>query len=169
MTTPITRDARGHAGVVASAHPLASESGLSVLRRGGNAVDAAVATALTLGVVQPAFSGLGGGGFALVHLASTGEDLIIDYRETAPRRATAEMFRVGEDGEVANSENRIGFKSVAVPGTLAGLSLALKRSGTMTLPELACDAIGYARYGFETSPLLSSIIRTDTDSILILS
>ena len=135
-----------------------------MLKRGGNAVDAAVAAALTLGVVQPAFSGLGGGGFALVHLAKTGEDLIIDYRETAPGRSSAEMFKVGGDGEVANGENRIGFKAVAVSGTVAGLSLALERGGTMTLPEVARDAIGYANTGFETSPLLSSIIRSGTDS-----
>ena len=164
MTIPITRDARGSTGVVASAHPLASESGLSVLRRGGNAVDAAVATALSLGVVQPPFSGLGGGGFALVHLARTGEDLIIDYRETAPARSAAEMFKVGRNGEVVDAENRIGFKAVAVPGTVAGLSLALERGGTMTFPEGARDALGYASNGFETSPLLAVLFRTDADS-----
>ena len=158
------RDANGHTGAVASAHPYASQSGLSVLQRGGNAIDAAAAVALTLGVVQPAWSGIGGGGFMLIHLAKTGENIIIDYRETAPKRATAGMYRLRADGEVADDENSIGFKAVGVPGALAGLTLALDRYGTTTLKDAAQDAIGYATNGYDVSPFLASIMLLNSDA-----
>ena len=76
---------------------LASQAGLKVLKKGGNAVDAVVATALALGVVAPAFSGIGGGGFLLVHLRKTGESLYVDYREVAPKRARPDMFKPDAD------------------------------------------------------------------------
>ena len=164
MSSSMSPDSEGSTGAVTSAHPYASRSGLSVLKRGGNAVDAAVATAFTLGVVQPAFSGIGGGGFMLIHLADTGQSAVIDYRETAPGAATPNMFSVGEDGEVLDDASSIGFKAVAVPGTLAGYSLALERYGTMTMNEVAQDAIGYAKNGFEVSPFLASIMRPNDDS-----
>jgi len=109
--------------VVVSAHRLASEAGAKVLRRGGNAFDAAIATSLMLGVVEPAFSGVGGGGFALLHTAS-GEDLALDYRETAPLKATASMFAEGSD------TNRVGPLAVATPGLLAGHSKILELYGS---------------------------------------
>ena len=105
-----------------SAHRLASEAGVDVLRRGGNAFDAAVATSLMLGVVEPAFSGIGGGGFALLH-TSFGEDLALDYRETAPLKATTSMFSGGSD------TNRIGPLAVGTPGLLAGHSKILEMYG----------------------------------------
>ena len=160
----MTRDAYGKTAAVASAHPLASQSGLAVLKAGGNAVDAAAAVTLTLGVVQPAFSGLGGGGFMLIHLAKTGENVIIDYRETAPKRATSDMYRLRKDGEVADDENSVGFKAVGVPGALAGLSLALERYGTITLKDAAQDAIRYAINGYEVSELLALIMRLNMDA-----
>ena len=160
------RDAQGESGVVTSAHPYASQSGLSVLKRGGNAIDAAVATAFTLGVVLPAFSGVGGGGFMLIHLAKTAENIIVDYRERAPKVATPDMFSIGENGEVVNRENQMGYKSVAVPGTPAGLAMALERYGTMPMREVAQDAIGYAKDGFEVSELLGSITLHNMDRAL---
>ncbi len=81
-------------GIIVSAHPLATKIGVSILRKGGNAVDAAVATALGLGVAAPAFSGIGGGGFALIWLAREDKALFVDYRERAPHSATEAMFRV---------------------------------------------------------------------------
>ena len=164
MTGKADRDARGESAVVTSGDPRASQAGLSMLKKGGNAVDAAVATALTLGVVQPAFSGVGGGGFMLVHLAGTGESIVIDYRETAPGRATSDMFDVGPEGEAANDESSVGFKAVGVPGTFAGLALALARYGTVTLKDAARDAIEHARSGFEVGRFLAFLMRGNIDS-----
>src|SRR5579872_2817203 len=98
--------------MVSSSHPLASQAGLRVLKAGGNAVDAAVAMSLALGVVSPAFSGLGGGGFMMVRLRGE-ESLYIDYRETAPSAATSRMFDAGGP----RSSNCIGHLAVGVPGT----------------------------------------------------
>jgi gamma-glutamyltranspeptidase/glutathione hydrolase len=96
---------------------------VSILRKGGNAVDAGVAAALGLGVGAPAFSGIGGGGFALIWLAREGKAMFLDYRERAPHSARDDMFRVTRSGKVVRDENSVGYKAIAVPGTLAGHSL----------------------------------------------
>ena len=166
MKPEIVRDSRGDKGVVSSASPYASQAGLSILRKGGNAVDAAVATSLSLGVVAPAFSGIGGGGFMLIHLASSGEDFIIDYRETAPKAAGPDLFRVGDDGEVVDGENSFGHKAVGVPGSFAGLAMALERYGTMSLKVVAHDAIEYARNGFDVTSFLGYVISGNIDSAM---
>jgi gamma-glutamyltranspeptidase / glutathione hydrolase len=127
-------------GMVVSAHPIASRAGAAVLRKGGNAVDAAVATSLMLGVVEPAFSGIGGGGFAMIYM-SNGERVGLDYRETAPAMATAAMFE--EDSE----KNRIGPLAVATPGLLAGHARMLEEYGTMKFEDLARPATETARSG----------------------
>jgi len=110
-------------GIVVSAHPLATRIGVSILRKGGNAVDASVAASLGLGVGAPAFSGIGGGGFALIWLAREEKALFVDYRERAPHAAKMDMFRVTSSGKVVQNENSVGYKAVAVPGALAGHSL----------------------------------------------
>ena len=134
-----------------SAHRLASEAGVEVLRRGGNAFDAAVATSLMLGVVEPAFSGIGGGGFALLH-TSFGEDLALDYRETAPLKATASMFAEGSD------TNRVGPLAVGTPGLLAGHSRILETYGTMKFRDLARAAIETAKSGFSARSVSRDLI-----------
>ncbi len=117
-------------GVVVSAHHLASEAGLEMLRRGGNAVDAAVATGLALTVVYPIAGNIGGGGFMLVHLAD-GRDLVIDYRESAPAAATRDMY-VDAKGEVMTGpgSSTVGWRASAVPGSVAGFALALEKYGS---------------------------------------
>ena len=101
-------------GAVASGHPLASDAGAAILRHGGNAVDAAVAAAFTLAVVEPQSSGLGGGGFALVYLARERKVRVIDFREVGPAAATPQMYV--QDGKVREDLARDGPLSVAVPG-----------------------------------------------------
>src|SRR2546423_5824753 len=115
---------RASHGMVATDEELGSEAGVEILKRGGNAVDAAVATAFALAVVEPAAGNIGGGGFMLVRLAN-GKTTFFDYREVAPGRATREMY-IGADGELDPEASTIGYKSVAVPGTGARLELALK-------------------------------------------
>jgi gamma-glutamyltranspeptidase/glutathione hydrolase len=147
-------------GMVVSAHRLASEAGVRVLRRGGNAFDAAVATSLMLGVVEPAFSGIGGGGFALLH-TSSGEDVALDYRETAPRRSTASMYSDGSDA------NRVGPLAVATPGLLAGEARTLEMYGTMKLRDLAEGAIETARAGFDARSVSRDLILERNPQVMV--
>lgn len=117
-------------GIVTSVHALASEAGVSILRQGGNAIDAAVATGLALSVVYPFAGNISGGGFMLIHLAD-GRDLVIDYRETAPAAASRDMY-LGPDGKLKKGEGSStqGWRSSGVPGTIAGFGLAVERYGS---------------------------------------
>lgn len=149
--------ATGRTGMVASATPLATEIGLEILRKGGNAVDAAVATAFALGVAEPAASGLGGGGFILIRLAN-GQVAFIDYREMAPNAATPTMY-LGPDGKVIPRATVIGHLAVGVPGTLAGLNLALTRYGTMSLRQVLQPSIALAERGYAVPKTMAGLIR----------
>ena len=123
-------------------------------------MDAAVATSLVLGVVAPAFSGIGGGGFFMVHLKDE-ETLYIDYRETAPQARGREHVPAGRCGAVRDSANSVGYRSVGVPGTIAGLSYALENYGNLKFAEVASQAIAFARHGFEVSPFLGAIMSNE--------
>src|SRR4051812_49474346 len=114
-------------GAVAAAHPLAAEAGASMLRRGGNAVDAAVAAAFALGVVEPKSSGIGGGGFALVYTAKVRQVHVIDFREVAPLAARPDMYVV--DGPPRQDLANAGALSVAVPAAVKGDAELAKRVG----------------------------------------
>jgi len=132
-------------GIVATDEELASRAGVEILQKGGNAIDAAVATAFALAVVEPAAGNIGGGGFMLVRLAD-GKTTFLDYREVAPGRATRDMY-IGADGRLDPEASTLGYKSVAVPGTVAGLDLALKTYGTMKLADVMAPAIRLAEDG----------------------
>src|ERR1700726_2891447 len=144
---------RGAHAMVATDEQLGSEAGVEILKRGGNAVDAAVAVAFALAVVEPAAGNIGGGGFMLVRLAD-GRSTFLDYREVAPRAATRNMY-IKTDGKLDEKASVIGYKSVAVPGTVAGLELALKTYGTMKLAEVMGPAIRLAEDGFAVSEKLA--------------
>src|ERR671919_609108 len=153
----VTRlEAHGRGGMVAAKTPGAAAAGADVLRRGGNAVDAAVTTAFTAGVVEPWMNGIGGGGYMVVQ-ASDEAPTVVSYPMVAPAGARPEMFPLsgaGSDAElfgwpaVVDSANVWGYRSVAVPGTVAGLALALERWGTMTLADAIAPAVRLAREGF---------------------
>jgi gamma-glutamyltranspeptidase / glutathione hydrolase len=140
--------ATGRHGMVASQEQLASRVGLDILERGGNAVDAAVAIGFTLAVTLPKAGNIGGGGFMLVHLAESNQNVAIDYRETAPGATTPDIF-LGPDQEADPEKSRDSGLGVGVPGTVAGLSTALRRfgSGKFTLAELIAPAVRLAREG----------------------
>ena len=125
---------------------VAAEVGLQVLRDGGNAVDAGVAVALALAVTLPRAGNLGGGGFMMVHDAETGETRAIDYREMAPASATRDMY-LDADGNADSTLSRFHGLAVGVPGTVAGMQLALETYGTMTLEQAAAPAIRLAEDG----------------------
>src|SRR5260370_15059603 len=145
---------RASHGMVSSDEPVASQAGVEILKRGGNAVDAAVATAFALAVVEPAAGNIGGGGFMLVRLAN-GKSTFFDYREMAPGKATREMY-IKTDGKLDNEASTVGYRSVAVPGTVAGLALALKTSGTLKLTDVMQPAIRLASDGF---PITEKLLR----------
>ena len=152
-------------GMVAAAHPLASQVGVEILKKGGNAVDAAVATAFALGVVEPNASGLGGGGFILVYTAKTKAVSAIDYREMAPLKAAPDMYKMTPDGKVVDKETEVGHKAVAIPGTLAGLTLALKQHGTMSLKDVMAPAIRIAEEGYTVSKTLNAMMKDNFDKL----
>jgi len=145
-------EAGSFSGMVVSAHPLASAEGAEVLARGGNAVDAAVATAFALGVVEPYSSGLGGGGFMLIYPGPGQEVAVLDYREVAPLRASRDLYQ--KEGRVVAGLSTTGHLAVAVPGTVAGLAQALSRYGSLSLAQVLAPAIRLAEEGFEVSPVL---------------
>lgn len=140
-------------GMVVSEEQIATLVGLSVLKEGGNAVDAAVAVGFALAVTHPRAGNLGGGGFMLVHLGEPGRTVAIDYREKAPLKATRNMF-LDESGEVDMERARHSVYSSGVPGTAAGLSLALEKYGTMPLEKVLAPAIRLAEEGFAVTPEL---------------
>ncbi|KAF0230643.1 MAG: hypothetical protein FD175_1403 [Beijerinckiaceae bacterium] len=135
-------------GMVASQERRASEIGVDIMKRGGNAVDAAVATGFALAVTLPRAGNLGGGGFMLVHVAKTGETIAIDYRETAPAAATRDMF-LDSKGDPDPAKSRDSGLSVGVPGTVRGLALAHEKygSGKFSLAQLVEPAAKLAREG----------------------
>jgi len=138
----------GQRGLVVAQERIAAEIGRDMLAKGGNAVDAAVATGFAMAVTYPRAGNLGGGGFMVIHRAS-GEDTAVDYRETAPQAATRDMF-LGPDGKPDDAKSRDSALGIGVPGTVAGLSLALEKygSGKFTLAEIVRPAIALARDGF---------------------
>lgn len=161
--TPVNlfgRAADGVRGVVAAAKPEASQIGVDILRRGGNAVDAAVATAFALGVLEPNASGLGGGGFMIIKLAKMKEAVIIDFRETAPAAATADMYKRDEKGAIIDSANTVGGLASGVPGEVAGLLYALQNYGSkrLSLARILEPSIQYAEKGYRVTENLSPII-----------
>ncbi len=141
-------------GMVVTDEELGSQIGVEILKRGGNAIDAAVATAFALAVVEPAAGNIGGGGFMLIRLAD-GKTTFLDYRETAPGKATRDMY-LGKDGKLDEEASVIGYRSVAVPGTVAGLELTLKTYGTMKLADVMAPAIRLAEEGFVVSEKLAA-------------
>ena len=144
-------------GMVASTKEIASDVGAQILKRGGNAVDAAVATAFSLAVVHPVAGNLGGGGFMLIRLRD-GRTTAIDYREVAPAGATRDMY-LNDKGELIKGEgsSTVGYRAAGVPGTVAGLELALKKygSGKFTWAQLIEPARRLAANGFTVSNVLA--------------
>jgi gamma-glutamyltranspeptidase / glutathione hydrolase len=136
-------------GLVVAQEKIAAEIGADILKRGGNAIDAAVATGFAMAVTYPRAGNIGGGGFMVVHLAARHEDIAIDYRETAPAAMTPTIF-LGADGKPDNAKSRDSALGIGVPGTVAGFALALEKygSGKFTLAQLLEPSIVLARDGF---------------------
>jgi gamma-glutamyltranspeptidase / glutathione hydrolase len=132
--------------IVVSVHELSSHAGVEILKAGGNAIDAAVATGFALAVVHPQAGNLGGGGFMLIRLAD-GRVHFVDYREKAPTAATANMY-LDAQGNVVENASVVGYKSIGVPGSVAGMVYAEKEFGKLTLGQVMAPAIKLARDGY---------------------
>ncbi|MBW4487249.1 MAG: gamma-glutamyltransferase [Trichocoleus desertorum ATA4-8-CV12] len=142
---------RSQQGMVVSAHPQASDAGLRMLQQRGNAVDAAVATAFAISVVEPFSAGIGGGGFLLFHAGKTGETTALDFREQAPQLATRQMF-LDAQGRVRPQASVNGHLAVAVPGTVAGLHEVHQRYGQLPWAKVVAPSIQLAQSGFVVTP-----------------
>lgn len=162
--TDTTSSIHAESGMVVAQEKLAARVGADILRQGGNAVDAAVATGFAMAVTYPRAGNIGGGGFMVIHLAGHNEDVAIDYRETAPQAATRDMF-LNAEGKPDPDKSRNSALAIGVPGTVAGLALALEKygSGKFTLAQILKPAIDLARDGFivtdDTSDTLSDMYR----------
>ena len=151
-------------GMVATEQRLASQVGAGILKQGGNATDAAVAIGFTLAVVLPNAGNLGGGGFMLVHDAKTAETEAIDFRETAPSSASHDMY-LDASGKVINGKSTITPFAVGVPGTVAGLTYALEKHGSLPISSVIGPAIRLAEEGFIVSPVLAEQFKSQRDHL----
>lgn len=146
-------------GMVVTSHTLATQEALEVLKQGGNAIDAAVTAALALAVTQPRSGNIGGGGFMLISAEKSGAVVAIDYREKAPAAASRDMY-LDSDGNVNKNLSRYSHLSSGVPGTVAGLTLALEKYGTISLQQAIAPAIKLAEEGFIVTPRFSKGVKS---------
>ncbi len=155
------RGAQGRNGVVAAAKPEASQVGIDILKAGGNAVDAAIATSFALGVLEPNASGIGGGGFMIIKMADMKEAVVVDFRETAPGAATPDMYKFGADGKVLDNATFEGGLAVGVPGEVKGLLYAFDNFGSkkLTREQIVQPAIDWANKGVPVTVNLATIIK----------
>jgi len=159
--------------LVAAEHPLGAEVGAGILARGGNAVDAAVATAFAMTVVEPFMSSVAGGGTMLVHMAKRGETVALDFNVQAPAACHESCYELGEGvaqalfpwRRVVGDANHFGPKSVAIPGSVAGLGLALERFGTMDPAAVMAPAIELAEKGFEVDWYVTLTVAPHCDEL----
>ncbi|NDJ19156.1 gamma-glutamyltransferase [Myxacorys almedinensis] len=146
---------RASNGMVASAHPLASQAGLAILQQGGNAIDAAVATTFVISVVEPFSAGIGGGGFMLMYEAKKNETKALDFREKAPLKASRTMY-LDAQGKVRPQASINGHLAIAVPGTVAGMYEAHRHAGKLPWKTVIAPAIQIAQSGFPVSKPLAN-------------
>jgi gamma-glutamyltranspeptidase/glutathione hydrolase len=151
-------------GMVVGPEELAAEVGAQILRQGGNAVDAAVATGFALAVTYPRAGNLGGGGFMLIHLANQNKQTLIDYRETAPTAASRDMF-LDAQGNLDHNLEYFSLQAAGVPGTVAGMLYALETYGTLSREQVLAPAIALATEGFPVSFALSYEINASAERL----
>ncbi|OOF69681.1 gamma-glutamyltransferase [Rodentibacter caecimuris] len=149
-------------GMVASEQALATQVGVEILKQGGNAVDAAVAVGFALAIVLPNAGNIGGGGFMVLHNGKTGENVALDFREMAPLNASRDMY-LNADGQVEDGKSLFTHFAVGVPGTVAGMDLALRKWGTMPLQKVLEPAIKLAEEGFPISQTLANLLNTEKE------
>jgi gamma-glutamyltranspeptidase / glutathione hydrolase len=160
LTYNIISPVQASHGMVASEQELASQVGLDILRQGGNAVDASVAIGFALAVVAPYAGNIGGGGFMMIHDARSGKNVALDFREMAPAAASRDMY-LDAQGNVVPDRSLHTHLAVGVPGTVAGLTHALNRYGSMKLADVMAPAIKLAEQGYTVTPTLAMILASE--------
>lgn len=155
-------DVTGSNGMVSSASKYASQVGIDILKKGGNAVDAAVAIGFTLAVTYPQAGNIGGGGFMVIR-TKDGKVTTIDYREKAPSASTKDMF-LDDKGNFVSQKSQEGFLSCGVPGSVAGLLYALEKYGSLTRDDILDPAINLADYGFEIEPRFAESLNSNYET-----
>ncbi len=160
LTPAIHHPNGGREGMVTAEEKMAAQIGAEILGRGGNAVDAAVATGFALAVTYPGAGNIGGGGFMLVYLRDEDRTVTIDYRETAPAAASRDMY-VNEDGEVASDDILYTLKGAGVPGTVAGLLHAQEKYGKLSRQDVMAPAIRLAEKGYPISYYALAILESE--------
>ncbi len=155
---------RAKKAMISSDHPEATKAGLAVLKRGGNIIDAAIAVSFALSVTCPQSTGIGGGGFMLVHLAKENKTIAFDFRERAPLKAFKTMYLTA-DGKVDDRASKWGYRSVAVPGMIAGFVQIHRQFGSLPLKQVMKPAITLARKGFKVYDHLSDAIEKAYDNM----
>jgi len=150
--------------MVVSAHPLATEAGLSILRAGGNAFDAGIATEFALAVVFPVAGNIGGGGFAIIH-AADGTIESLDYREQAPAASSSQMY-LDSSGKVIPQSSTHGLRAAGIPGTVAGMYALHQRYGRMAWDSLLLPAITFARYGWPLTEKEAALLNSHLDALV---
>ncbi|WP_035057300.1 gamma-glutamyltransferase [Andreprevotia chitinilytica] len=164
LSYDIVRPVYAANGMVATEQNLATQVGVDVLKRGGNAVDAAVAVGFALAVVLPNAGNVAGGGFMVIHDAKTGANIALDFREMAPAKAFRDMY-LDDKGNVVPGKSLYTHTAVGIPGTVAGLTHALKKYGSMPLATLMAPAIKLARDGYPVSRELAVLLKEETDNL----
>ncbi|HWQ61619.1 MAG TPA: gamma-glutamyltransferase, partial [Negativicutes bacterium] len=154
----VKRDDIGKNGMVTSAHPLATQAGLDVLKKGGNAFDAAVAVAFMLAVVEPNATSITGGGWAILYDAKTKKSEVCDYRGVGSNKLTKDFYKKDEKGKIIGDAMKTGYTSASVPGQLRGMEEINRKYGTMKWAELVTPAAKQAREGIVVSKTLYGVI-----------
>lgn len=160
LTYDIVSPIHNTQGMVATEQALATQIGVDILKRGGNAIDAGVAVGFALAVVLPNAGNIGGGGFMMIHDAKTGKDIALDFRETAPAGASRDMY-LDSQGNVVAGRSLYTHLASGVPGSVAGFAHALKKHGTMSLAEVISPAIKLAENGFTVSANLALMLNAE--------
>ena len=160
----ITHPEVGLEGMVVTQHYLASEVGVAILNKGGNAYDATIAVAFALAVVLPRAGNIGGGGFTVLYNSSDESFQSLDYREKAPLAASKNMY-LDKNGDVISNLSTLGYKAIAVPGTVDGMWELHKKYGSMDWKELIVPSIKLAKEGFKVSPLMADTLNRNYKSL----
>ncbi len=159
------KKSNGRNAMVSTARVEASKIGVDILQQGGNAVDAAVAVGFALGVCEPSTSGLGGGGFMMIKAAGQEEPVLLDFREYAPHLASRDMWELDENGKPKDRQHAVGGKSVAVPGEVAGLLMALNQYGTMSKKDVIEPAAELAERGIVVTQMMEDHFTKNAETL----
>lgn len=160
LAEEVKKDVIAEHGVVSAAHPFAAQAGVEILKKGGNAFDAAIATSFMLNVVEPHTSGVGGGGFAMIYVAKEKKAYMVDYREIAPYAAQPDSY-LDANGKVVPGKSTTGLYASGVPGHAKGMEFIAKKFGTMKLSELIAPAIKQSEEGLPVYRVFNDALMSD--------